>query len=158
MSLGESCRKFRAFDQKGLLFSRVKGPLAFSRRGYVVDRRIFRIPLFVTLGLLAYLFFTSPIGWREVYVHCPENNTGPCHNPFYHDCPVAACKSIEAEQWIPAGFELGRPPDQNFMNSVQAVVWAFVAGLFLAFVMNHLLHNRGRSFLLLFPKLEDGSK
>ena len=145
-------RRFRAFDKKGLLFSRVEGCMAWTLRGYQVNRRIFQVYLIIVLGLIAFMFFSSPIGWREVYVHCPANSTEPCINPLYLDCPLEACESIELNKTLPQGFELGTPPSQDFNQQLNGLGLFIISGLVLAFLINHFRYNRGRSFLLLFPK------
>lgn len=144
-------RRFRAFDNKGLLVERVEGSFAYTRRGYVVNRWIFRAYLVSVLLVLCVVGLTSHVGWREFYVSCPLDAPGPCKNPFYLDCPVAGCRQIEREEFLPRGFSLGRAPDAGFEKSVEYAVWYVCVGFILTLGVNHYVHNRGRPFRYILP-------
>lgn len=146
-------RSLMEFDGKGLLVDRVVGDLAFTRRGYCFDRRVFRVYLIVVFGMLALVMFSSSVGVHEFYLSCPVD--GPsCSNPYYLSCDRVECESIRGQEFLRPGFHLGTPPTEEFGRLVRDFLLVVVLGFVLAFVVNHLLHNRGRS-LSTIVELED---
>ena len=76
--------RLREFDGKGLLVDRVSGELAFTRKGYCFDRRVFKSYLILVFLVLSLILFFSHAGLKNFYLVC-DNYGQPCVNPFYHD-------------------------------------------------------------------------
>lgn len=141
---GNWWRRFRSWDNKGLLIDRVKGDLAITKKGYIFDRRIFRVFLIFMFLMVTYFVATSEnVRLHEFYLVC--RGPTPCQNQFYHACDIEECKSIENQELLPAGFELGKKPDPLFEQRIDWFVQSLIALFVLSFVANHFSHNKGRS-------------
>ena len=145
-------QRFRDFDRRGLLVERVQGHLAFTQRGYVINRRIFQAYIAIVILAIIALGLLSGVGWREAYAHCPVGTVGKCWNPCFEK--EGRCSSINNQEFLLPGETLGVEPNTDFQNGLRALIFFILGGAFLAFAMNHLMHNRGRPFKYLFPKLE----
>lgn len=145
-------RKLLEWDNKGLLADRIVGDLAITKRGYVLDRRIFKVYLIVFFLSLSYVMYVSSADFREIHVHCPEN--GPsCANPCYGLEGVCSPYN-EIEQLYP-GQSFGNAPDPLFFSQLYGLLWITIGGLLVAFGVNHLCHNRGRPLSYLLPEAEE---
>lgn len=145
-------RDFMEFDRKGILVAKVKGRMAFTHRGYVIDRLVFRVYLaLVLLCILAVGFFSS-VGWREAYAYCPEDTVGKCWNPCFQK--GERCAPISHQEFLSPGEAIGNPQHEDFDERVRGLWFVIFGGALLAFALNHLWHNRGRPVSHLFPKLE----
>jgi hypothetical protein len=141
--------RLRSFDERGLLIDRLEGDLAITKKGYIFDRRIFRVFLIFMFATLAYLMFTTTnVQVHEFYMVCVGPT--PCQNQFYHACDREECKSIENQEVLPAGFELGKKPDPIFEKKISWFVEALLGAFVLTFLANHFLHNKGRSLETIF--------
>lgn len=151
--MGDWWRRFRAWDEKGPFMHEVKGELAITRGGYVFDRRVFRVVLILFFGLLVWMIYTANVGHQEVYISC--TGTTPCENQFYHNCDHPVCAPIVNQEILPPGFALGTPPSVEFHRQVKGLVLITVSLFILAFVVNHFLHNKGRSLNTIMPMEEE---
>lgn len=146
--------KFRAFDKRGLLADRVEGSKAFTSKGYVIDRRIFRWYFFgLVLPMIVVLMVVSDVGWREAYVSCPVEATGPCENWCFQGGD--RCGAAQFVETLSPGESIGIAPSPEFERQVRGVWWVVVSGALLALILNHVWHNRGRRVSDLLPGLED---
>lgn len=104
-------------------------------KGYKIDRLIFQLAMVCIFAFLLYIAWSH--NFNLDYYSCgaePEFNGGPiglCHNPFYK---ASTWKNME---YLPSG-EYGTKPDALF-NSAWYVTFLVII---LAFVANHLIHNR----------------
>ena len=148
-------QRFRDFDRRGLLVARVNGHLAFTQRGYVINRRIFQAYLLVVILCLALVAYTyRDVGVRSLYFRCDINSTTACENPCYGESDCGVYSSLQNVRYIPPGEGFGNPPDEGYQKAVRDVWGVVILGLVAAFLVNHAAHNRGRPFKYLFPKLE----
>ena len=151
----EKWNKFREWDKKGLLVERVKGSKAYTKKGYVIDRRIFRVYFFLlVLPAILYVVLTAGVGWSEFYVSCPIDGYGECKNPFYLNCDREECRQIESREFLPRGFQLGEKPSKEFKNQVLGVELIAFGGFLVALGLNHFWHNKRKKLSDLFPDLE----
>jgi hypothetical protein len=145
-------KKLREFDKRGVLMERVEGPFGITKKGYVVDRRVFRVYMALVVALIAYIMFTSGVGWNEVYVACPLDHMGECENPCY--LGGDKCGALQFQEYIAPGTEFGRLPPPEYESQKRGLWWFIVCGFVLAFSINHMMHNRGKSIGDLFPDVE----
>ena len=150
--MGDWWRKFRAFDSRGLLIARVDGRFAFTKSGYVVDRRIFQAYVGAVVVALFLIGIQSGVGWSEAYTHCPVDAVGKCWNPCFGE--GGRCAVISGQEFLSPGESLGTPMKPWFDDALRGVGWGAVAGVVVAFLLNHFVHNRGRPFAQLFSSLE----
>ena len=121
----------------------------FKKLGvYVFDKLIFNILLYGLLGFIFYVAWSSNFDLDYYYCDkpypgydreiCRYNSSTTacslCENPFYKETTWKNAK------YLPAGYEYGTKPTTLF-NSVNTIVFV---GLILAFLLNHLLYNRGK--------------
>ena len=113
-------KRFREFDRKGLLIDKVVGSKAYTKMGYVFDRRIFRVYFFlIVVPMILWVMWSSGVGWREFYVSCPISGYGQCENPFYLNCDMKGCESIKYMEFLPRGFEMGNKPTAEFERTMR---------------------------------------
>lgn len=149
-------RRFREFDRKGLFVDRVEGRFAFTRKGYVINRGIFWVYFAVLLMMLLGVGYVyRDVGWRSMHFSCGDDSLPPgCENPCFgkEDCGVAG--SLRDVPFIPPGEGFGSKPPEGYLLAVRWC-WSFAfLGFLMSLCFNHRVHNRGRSFLDLFPDLE----
>ena len=146
-------QKFREFDAKGLLIDKVVGPLAYTKDGYVFDRRVFRTYALLLLLIIVYIGATHNVGFNNFYLHCAVDDNPietQCVNPCYENYDREECAPIVDLETIPRGFTLGTPPDPSFMRAINVLFWCVGIGFVLSCVINHYLHNKGRPISTIF--------
>lgn len=127
--------------------------------GYRFRKAIFRYA--VGLMFLLFVLVLASTGFSfepKVYFSCPLDAPGGyCENPFYKEClhNPSSCpfnidypelapefERISDQYKLPAGFSVGTPPPflvKNFGAFVSLII-------LMAFVINHLLYNKGYDF------------
>lgn len=152
MTMIEVWRWFREFDKKGLLMHRVDGEFGITRGGYRFDRRIFRSYIIVVYLFIIYILLTSDVGWKETYIACPIGSNGPCENPCYHGGD--RCGNFQFQEFLQPGEQFGTPPSEEFSRDIDILFVIIFIGLLFSFVLNHKLHNKGRSVNTIFEEDE----
>lgn len=120
----------------GLLAKNVKGHKVILDNGYVFDRRIFFVTSLLIIFASILLVLSLGASTEYVYLHCPIDTIGgKCWNPLYQQCSEWYCQ----QESLPAGFVYGEQAPWL------AQQWWLVVVLivFLGFLVNHVLHNRG---------------
>ena len=114
---------------------------------FVVSIKGYRFNRLIFLGAVFFLFIiflttlskygdAQMLGWS-----CPKDSPGWCRNPFYDamgNCVIddsVAC----ADALLPPGSVVGQPISQVVSRFPEIALLSIV----LAFVLNHLLYNRG---------------
>lgn len=123
-------------------------------RGYKFDKYIFRGAIILLFVLLVLILFQTGFNLDyNIYFFCPVDARGGfCENPFYKYCLYESCpfsydyeelppvfEAISDQATFPAGFEVGRRPPWLVSNF--SVILGII--LFLCFLSNHLIYNRG---------------
>jgi hypothetical protein len=143
--------RIKKLDRNGLLFERSEYvDKAYTRTGYVVDRRVFKWAwrvFFVALFFIAYSH-----GWTasdliiRPHVSCVAPYEGyvgeGCDNPYYMNCPYKSryCDQLYYLEKLPVGYEIGGKEDGS---AAPAFGWLFfVTGVGL--VWNHYKYNKGK--------------
>ena len=155
MTFKEKWRCFREWDRKGLLIERVEGSRAYTSRGYVFDRRVFRVYALLVLACLLYIIFSAGVGWREYYVYCSLKNVDGCGNPCYYNYYQEECAPIRELERLPPGFLLGKLPSERYNSLSKGYLYVLFYGFVTAFALNHLLHNRGKSLRTILPEIKE---
>ena len=148
-------KKFREWDNKGLLIDRVDGCMAYTKRGYVFNRWFFRAYTAVIVMVVLFIILNSSAGWKEFYLHCPTEEEaaergyanyfgGWCSNPCYRDYDNKYCALVADMEFLPSGFTIGNPPSEELSRQLNGLLWIIICGFILAFSLNHLRYNRGR--------------
>lgn len=156
-------RRFREFDNKGILIDRVEGSMAYTKRGYVFNRWIFRAYVVLVFLIILFIIMNSSAGWKEFYLHCPTQEEaaergyvnyygGWCDNPCYRDYDNDYCAPVADMELLPSGFTIGNPPSEELSRQVNGLVWIIISGFVLAFAVNHLGYNRGRPLEYILPE------
>jgi hypothetical protein len=120
-------------------------------KGYKFDKLIFGgfILLVLALFVILFLSYGSDRDYH-IYYNCPLDY-GSCKSPFYHNYPL--CESAWAtacdDYNVNGGFVFGEPAPWIIKS------WGLIVGIMLfgAFVINHFVHNRGKTF-----DFEDGEQ
>lgn len=110
-----------------------KGMFKITPGGYVFDRLIFNISMFLIFGFLFFVAYSS--NFSLDYYSCTEggfnkDNSMVCKNPFYKPA------SWVNQQYLPPG-EYGTKPGFLF-NSMGYITGFLLVG---AFVLNHFIYN-----------------
>lgn len=150
-------RKFREWDDKGLLIDRVDGDLAITKRGFIFDRRIFRSYVILVFVLIFWIMLTSKVPIHAFYFECSVN--GPaCVNPCFdagRHVKGDRCSPYADNEFLRPGESIGMPPDPAYGRQVAGLLLVAVVGFLAAFGLNKRLWNRGRSIKMIFPEGED---
>jgi len=108
--------------------------------GYVVNKVIFRVALFVVL--LVFISIGSSYGWdfsSYYHVSCPVDNPAPCINPFYGAtgdlCPDLMLCSIEY-------FNAGDVYGDDFPFIVKSFKFLIFIIFGFSLCLNHYLYNK----------------
>lgn len=145
-------KKFREFDEKGLLIDRVEGDFGITKRGYVFDRRIFQGYMILVFLVIFGIMLTSKVPIHAFYATCAAN--GPaCQNPCFH--AGDRCGVYQNLEFLTPGSVIGTPPDPAFGRQLRGLLFVIGFGFLAAFGLNKLLWNLGRSVAMIFPEGED---
>lgn len=147
MNLRERWKKFREFDERGLLIARVEGSKAYTKSGYVFNRWIFRAAFSVIIILIIFLAIQG-YAWKSYYFKCPEDSFEPCRNPFISsNGPVNYCLVEDVElcsvPTLQPGEEYG--PKPPFLVKHFISLWALT--FLCAVLVNHFIYNKGKIIL-----------
>lgn len=135
-------KKFREFDNRGLLIDHVEGHMAYTKTGYVFNRWFFRAyVLLLVLVIVAAIGTASELSGH--YVHCPEG-AGSCPNPLFMNCAYDWCRDFEMLEFLPAGFTRGSPPGDEYYVRFRVVTGFAVLGAIIVLFLNHFRYNRGK--------------
>jgi len=107
-----------------------KGDYAITSKGYVFERKIFKILSYVIIIICISGFFM--LGGLTPYrsVTCPEGVLGGvCENPFFGECEEPVCK----QKYLFAGESLGEEKPQ----AATIILFINVCLIILAFIFNH---------------------
>lgn len=123
------------------LKERLDNVFDLQKRGYNVNKRIFRIAFIIMVLLLGVIGFVDGVDVfvNNVWVECPVDSELPCLNPYYD--PMCVMSGGCVEPLIMQGEVIGEKP--SFLARTFGVV---CFGLFfVALGLNHLLYNYKRS-------------
>ena len=144
-------KRFREWDQKGLLIDRVEGEKAITKRGFIFDRRIFRVYMIVVFAMIFWIMATSSVPIHAFYANCSAN--GPaCPNPCYKGGD--RCGEYQFMETLQPGITIGTPPDQSYLSKINGLFLVIFFGFVVAFSVNKMIWNRGRSIETIFPELK----
>lgn len=121
-------------------------------KGYVFDKYLFRAFMIIILtGLFCIVVIHDFDFSPNMYISCSDDNPVPCENPFYN----AEIRSVDPyfrnvkcewdwchQEYLPVGFEFGKKPD-FWITYAPYLSFLF---LILAFVVNHIIYNKGYKF------------
>lgn len=140
----ETWRAIRRFDSRGLLFERTEGHLAYTRTGYVFDKRFIWVSMVVMLIVVVQAYFEAGslgFGWRETSAHCPADSIMPCQNPCYRGGD--RCGALQYRETLQPGERYG--PDPSAFNAIVLRTWIVIASLLaISIVANHIAYNIGK--------------
>lgn len=115
--------------------------------GYLFDKLIFGIYILIVLLLFVCVFIASG-SYRSNHIHyvCDSKSIGLsyCEQPFFMNYPLCEKMWLGAcdQKFVPDGFEFGDPAPWIVRS------WGMILGvlLFVAFVVNHFVHNKNFKF------------
>ena len=124
--------------------------------GYKFNKWIFRAVYVVTIVL--FLFAVWGVGRTEIYLKCPSDSPRQCRNPFVPETeylpngtispfnarvePCTAGPEICSHEYLVPGESIGKPPSFLYANFGMLLLATYL----IAFIINHLLFNRGYKF------------
>lgn len=110
-----------------------------TKKGYVIDRQIFRVYCVVLMSFALIVFAADLLHGNEIkaYASCPVDAVGgKCSNPLFNRCDLPACQK---ETLLP-GETIGTPYD----NVIERFTLAALFFLLVVFLINHILQNTQR--------------
>lgn len=112
-----------------------------NKTDYVFKKWIFILAFFISIGFFLIAFFLTGSLSDHLYLNCPiDSEGGKCFNPLYLQCNEEIC----SQEVIEAGTTYGEPPPK-YIKYANVSIWII---FFSAFLLNHLIYNKGRKFKL----------